>query len=177
MENTDVKINISINLDTYAAKCESSLRSRMQDLNVALNAMESGLSDDLGAAFSPQPGITLAFDRPEQPHQRRYNVLASTVRNVVHDLVSFIEELIAIEDLTEDHSNLAIPLPPDQKEVDRIVTSEILARTMSIARNPKITAPTKLKKYLPEDSRSYEMARSYIDPTETRPRFPVQCWC
>ncbi len=163
MDNTDAQINISINLDKYAAKCEWSLQTRMRDLNVSMNTLESGLADNLGAAYSPQPGITLAFDRPEQPYQTRYNVLASTVRNVVHDVVSFIEELMAIEDLTNDYSNLAIPLPLDQKEVDRIVTDEIVARTLSIARNPKISAPTKLKKYLPKESRSYEMARSYVD--------------
>ena len=162
MGSTD-KIAISINPDVYAAKCESALQARMHNLNIAMNSLKSGIAGDLGAAHSPQPGVTLAFTGASDPIRIAQNALADTVCNMIHDLLSFDEELMAIEDLTKDHSNITIPLPPSQKEVEDIIIGEIRARTASIARDHRITTPAKLKRFLPETSWSYRAAQSYVD--------------
>ncbi len=156
---------ITINLDFYAHKCQAAIQARLHELQLVLNAHDTGVAGAMGENFTATTGIRVSVATPDSTSALQ-NAFQNAILGANRDFTRYCEELMAIRELKKEPPTT---LTADQANIPahELIGQMIDERATKIGQTPSIKAPDKLKAFLPETDRAFLIGNSHIQLRNT----------
>jgi hypothetical protein len=150
---------LTINLDFFVHKCQAAIQSRLHELQLVLNAHETGVAGTMGVKFKADSGITITVAAPDNSNALQ-NAFQNALLGANRDFIRYCEEMMAIRRISrEGLRNITSDM--EGIPAGQVVTRIINERAAVIGQNTKIKAPDKVKEFLSKADPVLRIAESH----------------